>query len=290
MAFLLTLISCVALLICACYYWIMRRYSFWKNKGIVSPKPSIPFGNIRHTVLGSKQIGVDFSDIYKNTKMEDYVGVYMVLKPTLVINNLDLIKTTLTKDFVHFSDHGLPFDEEAEPISGHLFNVGGAKWKNLRAKLTPTFTSSRMRSMFDVVHDCAAEVAKHLDQCTEDDLDVKEILAIFGNDVIASCAFGIELNTFKNPDDKFRKMGKRIFKQSFLEETVNVFDFFLPNVITKFKPMILGREVEEFFYNIVEQTVNLREKNGIVRNDFMQLLIQLKNTGSISEEGVGICI
>lgn len=36
---------------------------------------------------------------------------------------------------------------------------------------------------------------------------------------------------------------------------------------------------------LISDTVEYREKNGVTRNDFLDLLIQLKNKGSLREEG-----
>jgi cytochrome P450 family 6 len=35
---------------------------------------------------------------------------------------------------------------------------------------------------------------------------------------------------------------------------------------------------------MVQDTVNYREKNNITRNDFMQLLIQIRNKGKVEED------
>lgn len=48
------------------------------------------------------------------------------------------------------------------------------------------------------------------------------------------------------------------------------------------------KEVEDFFTNIVNDVVKHREQTGLVRNDFMNLLIQLKNQGKLDGESVEI--
>ena len=50
---------------------------------------------------------------------------------------------------------------------------------------------------------------------------------------------------------------------------------------TKFPP----KDVSKYFMKMVKDTVEYREKNDVKRNDFMQLLIQMKNkTLSVAEE------
>lgn len=37
--------------------------------------------------------------------------------------------------------------------------------------------------------------------------------------------------------------------------------------------------VEKFFFDLVESTIKYREENNVIRKDFLQMLIELKNTG-----------
>ena len=39
--------------------------------------------------------------------------------------------------------------------------------------------------------------------------------------------------------------------------------------------------VEEFIFSVVQQNLEFREKNHVTRKDFFQLLIQLRNTGTV---------
>lgn len=48
----------------------------------------------------------------------------------------------------------------------------------------------------------------------------------------------------------------------------------------------MAKDVSDFFLNIVKETIYFRESKGVERNDFMQLLIQLKNKGTIEDVDV----
>lgn len=96
--------------------------------------------------------------------------------------------------------------------------MAGTKWRNLRVKLTPTFTSGKMKMMFPTMVKCGEELQEFLKSSAEKEetVEVKDILARFTTDNISSCAFGIQTNSLKNPDAEFRKYGKRIFQPGLL--------------------------------------------------------------------------
>jgi cytochrome P450 family 6 len=57
----------------------------------------------------------------------------------------------------------------------------------------------------------------------------------------------------------------------------------VPNFLKKLDIPLSRPEVDEFFFNLVRQTIDYREKNkNYERKDFMQMLIQLKNQGYLS--------
>lgn len=79
-----------------------------------------------------------------------------------MIRDLDLIKQIGVKDFDSFTDHMGFIPPEADPLmGGNLFSMRGQKWRDMRATLSPAFTSSKMRGMFTFMSECAKDFASY---------------------------------------------------------------------------------------------------------------------------------
>ncbi|KAF2896687.1 hypothetical protein ILUMI_09484 [Ignelater luminosus] len=274
--------------IVALFKW---QFGFWERRNVYAPKPTIPFGNAKDLLLQKVTMGVDFKNAYDTIKHRGnkFGGYYFLGKPIFIPVDLDLVKAMLTKDFMHFTNHTFVVDERNDPLTGHLFNLKDSKWKNLRSKLTPTFTSGKMKMMFQTLVDCSDNLVTLVDKYIEErqPVDVKDVSARFATDIISSCAFGIECNSLKNPNCEFRQYGRRLFDITIWEGLVRLIAFIAPNLLVQLKIKILSKELSDFFMNIVKETVNYRETNNIIRNDFMHLLIQLKNNVKIEENDIG---
>lgn len=123
------------------------------------------------------------------------MGLFVGTRPVLLLTDVDLIRTVMVKDFAYFMDRGMPYDRQGEPLTANLFNLEGAEWRALRHKLTPTFTSGRMRAMFPLVRACADELQHVLaaEAAAGKPVEMFEVLARFTTDVIGTCAFGIQV-------------------------------------------------------------------------------------------------
>jgi cytochrome P450 family 6 len=121
--------------------------------------------------------------------------------------------------------------------------------------------------------------------CSSDLLEVKDILAKFSTDVIASFAFGVQCNCLKNPDAEFRKWGRKIFQSNIKSGIRDIFISVAPALASVMKITYVPRDVTQYFKKMVEETVEYRESNNVKRNDFIQLLIEIKNKGTLDTEG-----
>jgi cytochrome P450 family 6 len=274
----------------AVYSYFKVCFNYWKKRNVPYAKPNFPFGNFRNKVLLRGTIGHVFENIYKELDGEKYGGTYAFTEPGFMFRDPDIIKNVLVKDFSSFHDHGAFIDEEREPLAGHLFFLRGKRWRNLRVKLSPTFTSGKMKMMFQTLLECGHELGSILEKSAsnEEVIEIKDILARYSTDIISSCAFGIECNCLKNPDAEFRQWGRKIFEPSLRRSLLSFIVATVPRLLSVLKLRVLDPNISKYFRNMVEETVNYRERNNITRNDFMHLLIQIKNKVKPDEDNDGL--
>lgn len=283
----LVLISVVT----AVFAFYKYKYHYWRSKNIPHDEPSFPYGNIEG--FGKTIHPAHFmQQLYKKYKPTGakYCGVYFLVRPVAVMLDLDLIKQILIKDFANFNSRGIFYNEVDDPLSAHLFSLDGEEWKKLRHKLSPTFTSGKMKFMFPTIvevgerfRDCLFDVVKE-----HEELEIKDLLARFTTDVIGTCAFGIECNSLKDPNAEFRRHGRDVFEKPRNSTLKNVLISGFMGTSKKLHVKTIADEVSEFFLGVVRDTIEYREKNNITRNDFMDLLIKIKNEETNDKERITI--
>lgn len=238
-------------------------------------------------------LALDLTDVwlehYKRFKgTGPFSGFYWFSQPAVLILDAELMKTVLIKEFHKFADRGFYHNPEDDPLTGQLFMLAGPRWRTLRQKLTPTFSSGKIRLMFNTVKRVSEELVTALEEKSleerENIVELKDILARFSTDVIGSCAFGIECNSLKNPDAKFHIMGKRILSEQRHGVLGNALIFNFPQLVKMLHWKMIPDEVSDFFMGMVKETVNYREANQMKRNDFLDMLLELKNKKMVKTE------
>lgn len=170
-----------------------RKFSYWKKRGVPQLEAHIPFGNGPNPFKIRQPFYLTVKSYYDEFRRQGqkHGGIYITTRPVYMTIDPDYVKNVMSKDFQHFYDRGTYYNEKGDPLSAHLFNLEGQKWKNLRQKLTPTFTSGKMRMMFPTLLACGNQMLEELDRLSKkaEPIDIKEILGCYSTDVIGKMKF-----------------------------------------------------------------------------------------------------
>lgn len=202
----------VAILAVAVVYLIRRQYCHWENVGIPNFPAKFPFGNLQSVVNRQRSFGTAIYDLYKQTS-EPFIGVYLFFRPAILVRDSEMVKNILTRDFQHFHDRGVYVDKKNDPISGNLFALPGEDWKSLRTKLTPAFTSGKLKGMFPTVKTVGDEFVKFMQSLAakSESIDIRDLAGRYVIDCLASIAFGQEgISTIRDPTHEFRTTGIKL--------------------------------------------------------------------------------
>ncbi|KAK0073809.1 hypothetical protein PV325_009196 [Microctonus aethiopoides] len=269
-------IGIVTLLI-GLYYYLIRNFNFWKSCNVVGPKPIPFFGTIKDLMFSKYSIAVYLKKVYEEFPNAPMIGVYTRSEPVLILNDMDQIKNVLIKDFKSFVDRGMRMNEKHLPLNAHLFNLEAKRWRPLRTKLTPVFTSGKLREMFHLLIECANQLDDYLNRVEEMSVDVRDITAKFATDVIGVCAFGLQANALADEESIFRKMGKLIFKTDWKNILKFQIHALSPRLFDLIGHFLVDHGLNQFFLDLTRDTVEYRRKNHINRHDFIDLLMAIKD-------------
>lgn len=102
-------------------------------------------------------------DMYNMGRGLQYVGFYVFDEPYFMPRDPELIKHILVKDFNYFNDR--PFAATPSDALGtaNLFSMKNPHWKHLRNRLTPIFSSAKIKKMFDLMTAVTVDLETHLE-------------------------------------------------------------------------------------------------------------------------------
>ena len=217
------------------------------------------------------------------------IGIFDFRKPLVVLRDPEIIKQIGVKDFDYFTDHqGLASVSNDDMFSNSLIFLVGDKWRDMRTTLSPAFTGSKMRQMFILVQQCATDMSAYFKKQSlggeELNYEMKDLFSKYSNDVIATAAFGIEVNSFANPNNEFFGMGKEIMSFSFLTSIKLAIIRTAPWIMRALKLQVFNEKYTRFFKSMVLENIDHRIKNEIFRPDMINILKDIVKLGGVQSK------
>lgn len=258
-----------------------RKLTYWERRGIPQLKP-LPFiGNIWSVLTCEKGLGQFYEDIYFKAIDKKYIGIYELEKPSLLVMDLKLIENILVKDFSYFVNRGIAHVEDDSLVAKGLPQLKDSEWRAVRYKTAPAFSSGKLKFMFETMKSCSERMISFMNDGPDTDVDVQEISTRYALDVIGTCAFGIDVSKDLDKNSHFRVLGNQILNLNSVAYYAFLFVNFLPKFASKFGLKMTAGKIGKYFGNLIKDAMQVREKTKNKRNDFIDLLLQLKEKGNI---------
>ncbi|CAG9827799.1 unnamed protein product [Diabrotica balteata] len=279
----------VAVLLATLFYYFCYKPSiYWRERGVKQLDfPNVLIENYFGFFKPIPLVKL-ISNLYNRFPGTRYSGMYQFNRPLLFVRDVDLIKQMLIKDFEHFNEHRDFSSEEVDPLwSKNLFSLKGNKWRNMRSTLSPSFTSSKMKGMLYLITNVADKFTSYFLNQDKDliEVEMKELASRYGTDVIASTAFGLEVDSLENPNNEFFLKGKEFLDLRSIKVMARfVIVMFFPIIAKLFNIKFLSVPITNFFTKIIQDTIKLREEKGLVRPDMIHLLLEAKKGNIHSED------
>lgn len=287
------------LLFCVIYQYILKTWWYFKQRNVKFLRGVPLLGTFYPNILGRESQADYVKRIYEKFQTERFFGVYDMLgRPSYMICDPELIKQVHITHFEHFQNHRFQFDDDLDPMGGrNLFGMRGEKWRRMRATMSPAFTGNKMRLMHGLIVEYTRKYIGELNDFVRSRSEVcmfegKNLFSCYANDIIATCAFGIDINSLQEPNNEFFRQGQLLSNFEGIQG-LKFFTFIsMPWLMKLLKIPLVPESTANFFRRIIFDNIKQRADKKVMRNDMLDLLIkaragQLDDTDAenVTEEG-----
>ncbi|CAD7077070.1 unnamed protein product, partial [Hermetia illucens] len=268
----------IALSVLAIYYYWSSNY--WARRGVKAPVP-LPFvGNMLDYVLARKHYGQVYQDIYNKFPKAAYVGIYRLFnEPAILVRDVEILKDVFIKDFQSFRDNYFLIDKKMDPLI-HInpFMAQGDEWKTVRSQMGPLFTPSKVKTAFPIIYDTCLKLEKYIERERKASMEAKSLCAKFTIEIMASASFGLEAETFTNPNSYFTKNCEQVFTSYTWSYIQNIGSNFCLSISRLLNVPYIPKQMQEWLLSVAKDVIENRKLENQPRNDFLEIILNSKDS------------
>lgn len=257
------------------YKYLSRNFKYWHQRNVEGPTPSPFIGNLWDCITISTSLG-DLFQKFHNSSDAPYVGIFTFGEPALVIRDTTIIKRMLQKDFKHFTDRILYPARHDKITHSTLFVQQNREWKLSRTKLSPLFSSGKLKNSFEIIKAISAEMVSYMK--INPVQDTQDLFQKFSTEVIVQGFFGINGECFSSECSEIYKQVRVLFDFKLRNALVQSMYYFGRNLINLFKIHFFQDASRTFFRTLVLKCLKNNETLQIKPNNLMSILRDMKIT------------
>nr|XP_018895932.1 PREDICTED: probable cytochrome P450 6d4 [Bemisia tabaci] len=268
------------------WYYLEDKVAYWSKRGVPNVPASKCIAQTLTFLAGRKTMNEIFKEQYQLLEGQKYGGTFQGLYPSILVRDPAMIKEWLVKSFSSFHDRAPEPDENVDKLAGNLFQLTGDRWRTVRHKLSPAFSSAKLKIMYETLKDCAEECNAHLEaRCAskgETEIDIKDFVSNYTMDVIGACAMGIKCNAVRDPENcEMKKVVKEMFAVGWRSILFQLLEMIHPKLPELLRIVPRQPAVEQFLMTITKNAMEMKTKAGqSTRKDFLQILMNISSSES----------
>ncbi|RWS28558.1 cytochrome P450 monooxygenase-like protein [Leptotrombidium deliense] len=261
---IITIIICVILLFLT---YSVYAFTYWKRRGVPNDVTSFykRFARPFHIA--------DYEGFLKYGKI---VGIYEVMKPVLVVGDPILARNVMVNQFFCFPNHRFNGDIINSIGGKMLFTLPYESWKRVRAIVSPSFSTIKMKSLIPTIHSAITTFIENVTKkaANNEIIDMKTYLCSLTLDVIGSCSFGVKVQSLSDPNNNVVYNSNRLFGTNISWFSLLAFNCpSLAPIGTRLGISILDFSALKFFQRLILEMIQKRLETNSTRKDFIQLLM-----------------
>ncbi|XP_050460257.1 cytochrome P450 9e2-like [Cataglyphis hispanica] len=258
------------------YFSPRKRSNVFQQHGVPYIRPQFVLVRLWEIFIRPKSFAALNKEIYNFHPDAKYIGFFNFSQVVVVLRDLELIKSIGIKNFDSFHDHIFFGSDAQDPLFGkNLIALRGDEWRDVRTLLSPSFTSSKMRAMFQLMTECAVNFSEYLVKVPPDKriMEMRDIFSRYSTDVIGTCAFGISVDSMRDPENDFYMFGTKAINFNTTAFIKILLYQHMPRLMRLLNIKMIDERTNAFFINLIADTIKIRDEKNIIRPDMLQLMM-----------------
>ncbi|TEA25188.1 hypothetical protein DBR06_SOUSAS1010070 [Sousa chinensis] len=259
-------------------WYSTSAFSRLEKLGIRHPKASPFIGNLTFFRQGFWESQMELRKQYGPLS-----GYYLGRQMFIVISDPDMIKQILVEKFSNFTNR-MASGLEPKPVANSVLFLRDKRWEEVRSVLTSAFSPEKLNEMIPLIRQACDLLLAHLKHYAEsrDAFDIQRCYCCYTTDVVASVAFGAQVNSQKAPGHPFVKHCRRFFATS-IPKPILVLILSFPSIMVPLARILPNKNRDElngFFNKLIRNVMALRDQQAADerRRDFLQMVLDARHS------------
>lgn len=261
-------------------WYSTSAFSRLEKLGIRHPKPSPFIGNLAFFRQGFWESHMELRKQYGPLS-----GYYLGRRMFIVISEPDMIEQVLVEKFSNFTNR-MATGLEPKPVADSVLFLRDKRWEEVRSVLTTAFSPEKLSEMTPLISQACDVLLTHLERHAQsgEAFDIQRIYCCYTTDVVASVAFGTEVDSQEAPEHPFVEHCRRFFASS-IPKPLLVLLLSFPSIMVPLARILPNKNRDElngFFNKLIRNVIALRDQQAAEerRRDFLQMVQDVRHSAA----------